>query len=241
MDDEGAITFHRLDPYLRHLKTKPPRIEPEDAEYADFPTILNSIARFNKHLALSSRQHPFTDEVKFEFYLLQPSSAGAIYDEEILEPKAEISFENDEATIAQSEEDKYAFVLHNAGPTPLYPYLIYFDPATYAVETWYTAFEAEKATLLPHKTLQLGSSAEHTGSFQFYLPEDAEIDTSFIKLFLLDTQARMEFVNQQAVLGFNAEGENAVRRGSHMRASAADVETKGRWDTIVRKISVVNG
>ncbi|THG97834.1 hypothetical protein EW026_g4239 [Hermanssonia centrifuga] len=240
IDSSGEVILDRRDSFLRTLKTDPPRIQPDEMETANFPYILNAIARFNMHLALTNPKHPLIDNIEFSFHRLEQSGKIEEWDDDdpLLEPAEKIPFVDDEARFVQRDDDRYAFILDNKHPTPLYPYLVYFDPTTYEIATWYTPFEAQKATLPAAQSLQIGASPEHQGSFQFFLPEGAELDTSFIKLVVLDSISKMDFMNQRPVLGMDEDGESIVKKGAQHRAGGQGAQTKGRWDSIIRKLTV---
>ncbi|PSR72747.1 hypothetical protein PHLCEN_2v11442 [Hermanssonia centrifuga] len=241
IDSSGEVVLDRRDPFLGTLKTDPPRIQPDEMETANFPYILNAIARFNMHLALTNPKHPLTDNIEFSFHRLEQYGKVEEWDDDddpVLEPAETIPFVDDEARFVQRDDDRYAFILENKHPTPLYPYLVYFDPATYEIATWYTPFEAQKPTLLADRSLQIGASPEHQGSFQFFLPEDAELDTSFIKLIVLESMSKMDFMNQRPVLGMDEVGQSIVKKGAQHRAGGQGAQTKGRWDIIIKKLTV---
>lgn len=245
-EDGGGVTFHREDIHLRDLATHSPRLAASDIKDADFPTILNAIARFNFYLAQTSRAKPYTGDVDLEFHLLEPDPTYDEFDDSPLTSarslRKPILFKNDEAQISDSETDEYAFVIENNTSTPLFPHIIYFDPGTYQIESWYTPFEADKPTLPPHSSLQIGASPEHSKPFSFFVRDGDSIDTSFIKVFLLESEAAMGFMDQRPEIGFDEAGVSYVKAGLRQLAAEPGIDVpprKGGWDSLTRKITVV--
>ena len=158
--------------------------------------------------------------------------------------KSQVPFVDDEATVSDKPTDDYVFILQNKHDRPLFAHMYYFDPSTYQIVEWYNSFEREKATLHANGTLQLGASSERAEPYGFALPEgeDVECDTGFLKVFVLDTTSNMEFLAQEPVLGSvdPETGESVVMKGYKQRAGEAAAETKGRWDTLLRKITVLS-
>ncbi|THH18107.1 hypothetical protein EUX98_g9011 [Antrodiella citrinella] len=245
IDDEagGGVTFLPKDVHFRDLTTRSPRLDASDVEAVDFPAMLNDVAKFNFYLAQTSQGRPFVDDVDFELHLLEDDADDDGDDEGPLKQaralKEELPFKNDEVQFGESE-DPYAFVLKNNGSVPLYPYIIYFDPGTYQIETWYTPLEAKKPTLLPHSFLQVGASPEHREPFWFFIREGEDVDTSFVKVFLLDAEAHISFMDQAPVMGRDEEGKSYIRDSLRDRVEAG-LETaprRGGWDSISKKITV---
>lgn len=243
--DEGGITLVRKDIYLRDLTTHSPRIDVADVTEANFPAILDAIARFNFYLAQTSSVKPLAGDVDLEFHLLEPDLDYDEFDDKpVLKARGlqkEVVFKNDEATIVKGDTDDYAFILRNDSNVHLFPHLIYFDTGTYQIETWYTPFEAEKPTLHPGCTLQIGASPEHSKPFAFFIREGDDVDTSFMKVYLLKTEMDMGFMDQPPVVGYDEDGKSYVKAGLRDSGVKKKVETpsrKGGWDCITRKITV---
>lgn len=241
----GGVTLRRRDVNLRDIRTPHPRLTAEDVQYASFPEILNGIARFNFFLTQTSKFHPHAGNVDLEFWSLQEDNSNGFYDDtnvdEARKLKKPILFKNDEATINQTDEE-YAFVLRNHGFIPLYPYLVYFDTRTYEIAVWYAPFEEDRPTLLPRRTLQIGASPEHSTPFSFFLPGDSKADTSIIKIFLLDEPTQMSFMDQPPLVGLDEDGRSYVTqrsRGIRRSPAASSPPRKGGWDTISRRVTVV--
>jgi len=204
---------------------------------------LNAIARFNFFLSQTSQHHPHAGNVQVEFYsLVDDDESGGYHDDDALsqprELKDQVLFNNDEAELVSSDQD-YAFVLHNLGTSPLYPYVVYFDTGTYEISTWYSPVE-DKPTLLPNCSLQIGASPEHSMPFLFFIREGDKVDTSFIKIFLLDTPTHMAFIDQAPVVGRDEDGRSyaAINSGGLRVALSTPTPYGGGWDIISRKFTV---
>ena len=207
--------------------------------------ILNAIARFNFYLGHQNPRHPFQD-VAFEMHLLEDEShygndavGSAAHQPELhsdlqpSKPKKEIPF-GDEATFIQSDDHhRYAFVLRNRTSTPLYPHIIYFDPTTYAIETWYTSQQPDTPMLPPDGVLQIGQSSEYNESFMFSATKIME--PCFIKVLLLKTHVAVDFIGQPGV--FDEEEIPGYPNNPDVRRTV-DASTEGCWDTIKHKIIV---
>jgi len=241
--DGGGITLNRFDIHLRDIRTPSPRLNADDVNCANFPDILNAIARFNFFLSQTSKHHPHAGNVQVDFYsLVDDDDSGGYHDDDALSRprklKERVPFKNDEAELVYSDQD-YAFVLHNGGTSPLYPYLVYFDTGTYEISTWYTPFE-DKPTLLPDRSLQIGASPEHRVPFSFFIREGDRVDTSIVKIFLLDTPTQMGFIDQAPVVGRDEDRRSYVAINSGALRVALNMPTPygGGWDVISRKMTV---
>ncbi|KAH8088972.1 hypothetical protein BXZ70DRAFT_1011480 [Cristinia sonorae] len=241
VDGEG-VTFIRRDVMLRDLASRPPRLTADELEDADLPAILLGIARFNFYLAHSSHTRPYAGDVALELHVLEPDADHDELDGSPLTRARKLArrvpFHDGEAVVAESE-DEYAFVVRNHGAVALFPHIVYFDPGTYEIQAWYGPFEAEKPTLLPRSSLQVGASPEHRTPFSFYLREGEMVDSSFIRLFLLDAEAQMGFIEQRPLMGWDGEGARVVLGRKRGSAAEPGTEVAAGWDAITVKITCV--
>ncbi|KAJ3476069.1 hypothetical protein NLI96_g11415 [Meripilus lineatus] len=235
--DGGGITLKRQDPILHSLKTNPPRLDREDVDLLDFNNLLNSIARFNTFILQTSPAHPFDDQLEIKLHLLKPASTtpGDIEKPEGREIKEEVSLINNEFEIQESGFD-YAFTIENRSTTDLFVYFVYFDPGTYGISVWYSPATPETPTLLAGKTLQIGGSAEHASPFEFFIRPGDKIDTSFLRLFVVDSAAEISFMEQNDLIG---RGEYHERYSRQRYNNTDPVATwNGKWDCITRQLTV---
>ncbi|CAL1711904.1 unnamed protein product [Somion occarium] len=238
----GRVIMKRRDVHLRDLLC--PQLDLRDVRTADFPKILNAIARFNFCLGRVNELHPFVGYVQMEFHLVgEDLDLNRSIDARLTRPRMlsrEVLFRNDEAKVIQSNNDDYAFVLRNSSSADLFAHVVYFDPGTYEITVWYSPWEEDKPTLLSEHTLQVGASPEHHQTFQFFLPQGTDSDTSSIKVFLMDAPTKMTFMEQLPQVGRDEHGNSHVGRTSR-DATKPSVHTppqKGGWDSITRRITV---
>lgn len=69
--------------------------------------------------------------------------------------------------------------------------------------------------------------------------DGAEVISGTSFMFVLDTQARIESVNQSPALGVDEEGDSIVREKVYRRAKGHEVVTKGQRGTLVRKVTML--
>ncbi|KDQ62182.1 hypothetical protein JAAARDRAFT_451220 [Jaapia argillacea MUCL 33604] len=244
-----GVSLQRRDQYMRGLATRMPLVE---SKYVDeyFPEILDDFARFNYYLGHHNPVEPFASQVQVELHLLEEDSDCDFFgDSKLVEPMKlgkEIVFQNREATVVHSTSNGYAFVLRmdGAAPAPLYPHLTYFEPGTYQIENWYSPFEVDKPTLHPGTSLQIGGSPESERPFTFTVREciNEDLDTVFIKVWLLSSPTQMDFLDQDPVIGFDEYGRQIERRRGERSASSDEwspSENRGGWDSITLKITVI--
>ncbi|KAI0915387.1 hypothetical protein AcV5_003875 [Taiwanofungus camphoratus] len=242
--DRDEIVFRRRDVYLRDLATQSPRVDSSDMEDY-FPGILSSMARFNFYLSQTNTLHPLAGRMQLELHLLDRNSTFDFLDDDLelgeaRSLKQQVLFKNNEAAITCNPLDGYAFVLRNTTSIPLYAYLMYFDPSSYAIELWYSPFEPDSATLLPSQTLQIGASPEHRTDIRFFLSPGEERDTSYIKVFLSDTPLNLAFMEQDPACGVDEHGHKIVRKRGNIINSTVEVKPLGGiWDSLEYKITVL--
>ncbi|KAJ7717814.1 hypothetical protein B0H16DRAFT_1798870 [Mycena metata] len=111
---------------------------------------------------------------------------------------------DNEARFRLEPEGKYGFAICNYSQYDLFPYLFYFDPATYSVDAWYkpqspTMEPPLKAKSSPEPTrITVGYGAGGGYAFQFVIPEGVTSDTGFLKLFVSTKYLEMSHVEQPA-------------------------------------------
>lgn len=242
--DDGSMTLHRRDSMLSKLRNMPPKLTAEEVQAADFQTILSGIARFNRLLTLESVTHPFESVVTLELRrLVRKTYTEETIDGFYLRASGDaVIFDGDEAVINPSEEEdeEYAIILRNDADTALYAEVWYFDPNTYAIQPCYISPSGSQPSLPSRGQLQIGASTERAEPLVFYLPEEASSDTIFIKTFLTDNKARLDFLKQGELVGLDGEGQSVILGSKAQRAGEGQAETKGRWDTILRRITIVS-
>jgi hypothetical protein len=95
---------------------------------------------FPVYLHQDNPAHPLINNVDVALYRLGKATGsenstpemGAL-DEEYMVPTEEIPFIEQEATVDHQEDASYGLVLRNYTPHALYPYILFFDPASYQI------------------------------------------------------------------------------------------------------------
>ncbi|KAJ3487533.1 hypothetical protein NLI96_g3477 [Meripilus lineatus] len=233
----GGITLKRQDPILRSLKTNLPRLDREDVDLLDFGNLLNAVARFNTFVSQTSPAHPFDGRLEIKLHILKPARTPGDFEKpECREIQEEVPLTtNDEFEIRESDSD-YAFTIHNSSTTDLFVYLVYFDPGTYGISVWYSPATPETPTLLAGKTLQIGGSAEHASPFEFFIRPGDKIDTSFLRLFVVDSPAEISFMEQNDLIGRGEYHERFSRQRFNNTDPVATWD--GKWDCLTRRLTV---
>lgn len=237
--NSSGITLKRQDPILGALTTNSPHLAIKAIKNTKFPQLLYAIAWYNFYLSRDIPVHPFADGVDFKLHLLQndPLSDFLDYDAQIKsqELKEEFPAREGEVNLPNSEDNHYAFVLHNNTETPLYAYLVYFDPATYQIEVWYSPKTDEPTLLENGGILQIGASPEHADEFLFYLRDGEQSCSDFVKVFLSDKPVKMSFIEQGSLIQYSSEGQ---RQGVVIEEGCQQALQGGDWDCITRKVTV---
>ncbi|CAL1711857.1 unnamed protein product [Somion occarium] len=230
----AGLSLHRKDLHLRNLATPPPLLSMEELKTTNIIGILNRIAHFNFYLDQTNELHPYAGDVQMEFWLLGVGrgTPRPLKKEEI--------FKNDEATIVGSNDNGYAFVLRNTGKMPLYPHIIYFDTCTYEISVWWSSADATPP-LKPRGKLQIGASAEHRLPFEFFVPAGQTIDTSMLKVFLMQSPMKLDFMKQGPQLGPDRVMHALRASTDRDKETIATPPVRGGWDSITYKITVRNG
>jgi hypothetical protein len=178
-DDHVALI--RKTSALEEVDNVHPMVKEHHLDYI-FPSALRYIARFNFYLSLSQQTGPFARDVDVRLHYLEEEEPTYSGEEEFMKVGGEIGVENGEATVLHEDDTFYGLVLHNDGPHPLYPYVLFFDPATYAVQFFYEPSGRGNAPLQPGTKLQLGRSPECPAAMSWVLDDERYKDTGFLKV-----------------------------------------------------------
>ena len=221
-------TLWLKDVHLRDLATPSPQLSLSELTANGFVRLLNAVAHFNYFLDKKNPLHPYAGDVQLEMWLLEQGDT-------LPRPlKEEIIFRNDEAKILASDENEYAFVIHNTGTTDLYPYIIYFDTSNYEVNLWWSPSD-DHPPLPAGKRLQIGASPEQQTTFEPFVPDGQWTDTSIIKVIIAESPIKLDFIVQEAQVG--TESTAHTTRGSSEKSTVMPLG-EGAWDSITRKITV---
>jgi len=225
-DDEGGGVSLRTISALESAC----RLNIHQVRTASFPDILHSIARFIFYLAHENSSHPFVD-VHFAMHVIEPPVVSDVPDDfAAWTLKEEMSFDMSGEATVQCSGHEYAIVLLNHTSTDLHPHIVSFNTETYRIETCYTS-QHKTPMLQHHSTLQIGASPTYSDSFYFSLDEGESTATSFLKVYLTQTDVNMEFIDQPSVFT-DHPGERS--------ATNEDSECLHAWDSITRKFIVTS-
>jgi hypothetical protein len=113
---------------------------------------------------------------------LCPDAEERLSEDDLMIPGDEIVFSsNGEVDVLYEEDALYSLVLKNNGKTPLFPYVLFFDPMTYSIQLFYEPL-TRQAPLQPGRTLQLGRSPDCMAAIVFTLNEQTKKDIGFLKV-----------------------------------------------------------
>lgn len=131
---EAEFSITRLDPKLSRYVVPDVKI---DVPVENLPCVLDAVAQFNYFLGRHNGNDSLGNEVKIEMY-----SLGGEYWARV--PNLELGnlLVDNEGRFRLEPEGKYGFAICNYSQYDLFPYLFYFDPATYSVDVRETRFSS---------------------------------------------------------------------------------------------------
>lgn len=179
-----------------------PNVKVDDVE-AIFPGIMQHIAMFNHYLNLGERDRASSSDIEIKFHALEPSRSP----HEFMTPSMEHLFTSDSVTLPSSPDVLYAFVLKNNTFQDLYPYVLSFDPHTYAVEVFYKSPAEHSPLQAQGGSIQLGSSTECTPAISFAPKQGRKRDTSFWKIMLSQEPLLVDSMRLKPALGYDKSGQ----------------------------------
>ncbi|KAJ7606040.1 hypothetical protein FB45DRAFT_951689, partial [Roridomyces roridus] len=173
------ITLTRLDAHLARYDT--PDVLLNVSAIAHIPYVLDSIGRFNYFLAKHNTQDVLDlgRDVQLEMHRLTGEFGFRVPDTEFgnMVVDGEVRFQLD-------PEAKYGFAICNYSKYDLFPYLFYFDPATYSIDAWYLPESKTMAAPLPARgdsdvppaQITIGYGTGSVYAFQFVVPDGINKD-----------------------------------------------------------------
>jgi len=179
-----------------------PNVKAEDVD-AIFPGIMQHIAMFNHYLNIGERNRASTSDIEIKFHTLEPSRSP----HEFMAPGKEHLFTSDSLALPSSPDILYAFVLKNNTSQDLYPYVLSFDPHTYAVEVFYKPSSERSPLEAWGGMIQLGSSTECTPAISFTPKQGRKRDTSFWKIMLAQEPLPIDSMRLKPALGYDKSGQ----------------------------------
>ncbi|KAJ6480809.1 caspase domain-containing protein [Mycena vitilis] len=218
---------------LTRLDTKIPRYVAPDVHLAvpdtNLPCVLDAVAHFNYFLGKHNGHDPFAGEVELEMYSLRGEYGARV-------PNLDVGNLVVDNEVRFRVEGKYGLAICNYSQHALFPYLLYFDPATYSIDAWYVPeSRAMAAPLPPAKSpteptrITVGYGAEGGYAFEFFMPEGLTSDSGFLKLFLSTEFLDLKRVEQLAAVDL----EPNQSRNAEERRPAVEAEMWGTLDVAV--------
>ncbi|KAJ7706853.1 caspase domain-containing protein [Mycena rosella] len=225
---------------LSRLDAKLVRYVVQDMQLAmpltNLPAVLDAVGHFNYFLARHNTRDPLgPGGVQLEMYSLRGAYGARAPDPDV----GNLVVAN-EAHFRLDRHAKYGFAICNYSAHDLFPYLFYFDPATYSIDAWFLPQSSTMAAPLPAKKgadptrITVGYGAGGGYAFQFVLPEGIVSDTGFLKVFYSTRYLDLKRIEQPAAvdaLGVGRDSQAAERL-------AMDADIWGALDVAVTMFTV---
>ncbi|KAJ7083811.1 caspase domain-containing protein [Mycena epipterygia] len=191
---------------------------------AHLPLVVDGIAHFNYFLERHHGSAPL-EGFALEMHRLTGEYPGRKPDPTVGRDGNMIDLH--EARFLSQKDAKYGFTVRNTSSEDLFPYLFYFDPVKYTINSWYAPAGMHVKPPLPARggALTIGMGGER--AFEFTLPPGESESSGFLKLFVSTQYLELGWI-QQPVSPFDPKYEGTPRLDG-TREPMADVE---RWDAL---------
>ncbi|KAJ7905979.1 caspase domain-containing protein [Mycena leptocephala] len=131
-----------------------------------------------------------------------------------------------EVRLTSEVGSQYGFTIRNTSDEDLYPYLFYFDPETYTIQSWYSPAAAGVEPPLPSGGMvPIGMGSER--AFNFTLSPGEPSSCGFLKLFVTNDFIDLGWI-QQELSPFDPQFVGTGR----LRMSHEPLDLSTRWDAI---------
>ncbi|KAJ7087548.1 caspase domain-containing protein [Mycena belliarum] len=205
---EDTFALTRLDALLARYATQDTKLAvPLDS----LPHALDAVGKFSYFLGRHNAHASLGDALQLEMHRLRGE-----YPARVPDPVVGNLVVANEARFKLDTRAKYGFAICNYSAHDLFPYLFYFDPATYSIDAWYIPASSTMAAPLPAMKgdeptrMTIGYGAGGGFAFQFIIPEGITSDTGFIKIFYSTRYLDLKRIEQPAAVDANGdEGRNA--------------------------------
>ncbi|KAJ7453079.1 caspase domain-containing protein [Mycena latifolia] len=231
---DGTFTITRLDATLAHYATPDVTLS---APLTNLPYVLDAVGHFHYFLGRHNARG-LGDAVQLEMHRLRGD-----YPFRVPDPTIGNLVVAGEAHFRLEEGAKYGFALCNYSTHDLFPYLFYFDPATYSIDAWYLPPSSKMVAPLPAKAtsdasseptrLTVGYGASGGYAFQFVMPPGMASDSGFLKLFYSTRYLDLKRIEQPAAVDATDAGEGRDDAPLGRLALVADAEIWGAVDVAV--------
>jgi hypothetical protein len=175
-----GVRLNRKDPQMTYLTTPLPFIEAGSVCQL-FPGVMASFARFNIYLnsGISMRAH--AREVDVHLHSLEEVPHKVDY-LDCMVPGRQFAVHEQEVVLPDDPHRLYGLTLENHSNQPLFPHIVYFDPATYEIDHFYSPIDPHTPPLQPGGQLQLGRSEVSMTALSFWVPSGVVKDIGFLKV-----------------------------------------------------------
>jgi hypothetical protein len=198
--------LERFDPLI--LGYSDPSVQ-FDATAGRMRDILEAIANFNSYLYRSEGAAAgFAGKVKIRLNRIKDIQGeyGPVGDDLLEVPTSSHSGVDVKEAVITDLQARYGFTLENSSEVDLFPYFFYFDPLDYSVQAWYippsptmlAPLGRSRANGTP-SFFALGYGGFGTNPIEFYLPDERDTDSGFLKVFLTTTYVDMANVAQSPI------------------------------------------
>jgi hypothetical protein len=256
-----GVSVDRKDTLLRPLQLDMPLVKAADVnEY--FPSAFPALARFHDFVSLENTARPFADLVDVRLHVLPPR----LDEDELREAGEVIPFVNGEAKLASNGSGTmYAVCLTNHSDVPLFPFVMWFDPQSYSVQSFWsplngadaplaarrwveeeedagegaTPIEAKKRGYWDNGYLQLGRSTECHDAMWFELDPGQARDTGVLKIFLSERMMELNNMEQDKIFGYTPDGVPNIRASNGEAGTRGGEALTESWDTVTKLVTVV--
>ncbi|KAJ7772893.1 caspase domain-containing protein [Mycena maculata] len=220
---EEEISLTRLDARISRYVMQDVKLT---VPIRNLPYVLDAVAQFNYFLGRHNGSDPLGSEVKLEMYNLSGEYGFRVPNPEVgnLVVDNEVRFQLD-------TQAKYGFAISNYSQHDLFPYLFYFDPATYSIDAWFLPESRTMSAPLPAKSgseptrVTVGYGAGGGYAFQFVIPPGITSDTGFLKVFLSTKYLDLKWIEQAPAVDAVVGG-----RDSQVEPFTTDAEIWGALD-----------
>ncbi|KAJ6499183.1 hypothetical protein C8R45DRAFT_106796 [Mycena sanguinolenta] len=237
-DDE--ILLSRLDGKLSRYELPDVRLSVSTTK---LPSVLDAIAHFHYFLNKRPEHGQRSDglvahgEVRLEMYNLHGEYGARVPNMDLGNL---VSAEN-EVRFRLDTQEKYGFAVCNYSERDLFPYLFYFDPASYSIDAWYLPEPTMAPPLIARPTssteptrITVGYGASGGYAFQFVIPDGVTTDTGFLKLFVSTSYLDLTRIEQPAAVDFSHGEEKDIDSESpRRRLRLGDAEMWSALDVAV--------
>ncbi|KAJ6526230.1 caspase domain-containing protein [Mycena vulgaris] len=224
---EETFSVTRLDATLARYATPDVTLT---VPISNLPPVLDAVGQFNYFLGRHNGRDPLANAVQLEMYALSGE-----YGARVPNPDVGNLIVDNEARLRLDTRAKYGFAICNYSQHDLFPYVFYFDPATYSIDAWFLPESSTMAAPLPAKSgadpgrITVGYGTAGGYAFQFVIPEGLTTDTGFLKLFYSNRYLDLRRIEQPAAV----EAMGGGRQSEGLERLALDTEIWGTLDVAV--------